>query len=193
MPIEEEDVMTQEFKVGDIIRNDDYDRLPIGASVELGLGFAAWTKGSDGLWRDASEVVAAAGEIKRFNRTLTHLPDATQPEDATDAYVEPEPLKEDQPAFDDDDVQRIKVTRGSTVLFDGLAVFREADNGEVIVTPVPRCTSLFVKPGSPLSGIVRCGQHEGHGHGHWTIGSDPAMSWNDAMEYGRMVHSGGAS
>ena len=85
---------TQEFKVGDIIRNDDYDRLPIGASVTVGLGFAVWTKAPDGLWRDASDVVAADGEIKRFNRTLTYLPEHAEPEDATDAYVEPEPLKE---------------------------------------------------------------------------------------------------
>lgn len=84
--------MTQEFKVGDIIRNEDYDRLPVGSKVELGLGFAVWTKSADGIWRDPSGVVAADGEIKRFNRTLTYLPDAPEPEDTDD--VEPEPLKE---------------------------------------------------------------------------------------------------
>lgn len=118
----------------------------------------------------------------------------TQPEDETDPHDEPEPLKEDSPAFNDDDVQRLKVTRGSTVLFDGLAVFTEADNGNVTVTPVPRCTSLFLRHKSESDGgIVRCGQHEGHDSNiHWTIGMNPATSWPDNREYARITE-GGAS
>lgn len=120
-----------------------------------------------------------------------HHPATTcaEPEAKDDLYVEPEPLKEgDWPAFNDDDVHHLKVISGSTTVFDGLAVFEEADNGNINVTPVPRCTSLVEKAGS----ILRCGRHEGHSDGHWTVGSTPAAAWSDERAYGRVVE-GGAS
>lgn len=113
---------------------------------------------------------------------------ATEPEDKADLYVEPEPLKGAGPAFNDGDVHHLKVISGSTTVFDGLAVFEEADNGNINVTPVPRCTSLGEKAGS----ILRCGRHEGHSDGHWTVGSTPAAAWSDERAYGRVVE-GGAS
>ena len=207
----------QEFQVGQSISGTDYDRLPVGAKFRRGPQYSEYEVTETGFKLGMADTRLTAADY-RSARKITYLPATVEPEDKDDLYVEPEhvtepsvdnsedltkpedaddvepePLKGGQRTFNDDDVQRLKVTHGSEVLFDGLAVFEEAANGNVLVTPVPRCTSLFVKPGSPLSGIVRCGQHEGHGHGHWTIGSDPAMSWNDAMEYGRMIQSGGAS
>lgn len=230
---------TRTLRVGDTVTGSDYERLPVGAKADGGDD--PIEKVADNAWRIHTGAIYTSNHFHN-ERTITHLPDATQPEaycvkdgqdgdwwvseatpefgygivyadgkhptkdhhlddivanfgidatqpeDATDAYVEPEPLK---PVFNDDDVQRLKVTNGSTVLFDGLAVFEEADNGNVTVTPVPRCTSLFNRAGT--SEIVRCGQHEGHSHGHWTMGSTPATSWGDSMEYGRVVESGGAS
>lgn len=176
-----------EFVVGQQVSGDDYERLPVGAVV-VGHGDHLTKTGRD-QWKLMDSDSVYPDDDWLLDRTLTHLP-ATEPEDKADLYVEPEPLKEGDRAFNDDDVQRLKVTHGSEVLFDGLAVFEEADDGKVTVTPVPRCTSLFIRPGSDSSlGIVRCGQHQGHGHGHWTIGEHPATSWNDNQEYGRMEGS----
>ena len=131
--------------------------------------------------------LGATVDLGDFTKYAT---DAAEPEDKDDLYVEPEPLKEGaEPAFNDDDVHHLKVISGSTTVFDGLALFEEADNGNITVTPVPRCTSLKEKAGS----ILRCGRHEGHGDGHWTVGSTPAAAWSDERAYGRVVESGGAS
>lgn len=208
----------QEFKVGDIIRNDDYDRLPIGSVVRLGLGFATWTKASDGLWRDASEVVAADGEIKRFNRTLTHLPDAPEPEDTDDVEpeeelavwekallaevdVEPEPLKEGDAlliwarvrGFADDRAVHVDITTRHA------HALRLVPHADAIVRPdagqVPpwvkpaRCTSLY--QGAPTHALWRCDKPE-HNEiiPHGTDGS--CSTWTTADEAGRITE-GGAS
>jgi hypothetical protein len=92
--------MSTQFKPGDTVRGDDYARLPIGAKT-------VWKHcaDSDGLpaekvnfnaWREGTGLSAPIRTDAEMSlpRTITHLPDATQPEDATGAYVEPEPLKE---------------------------------------------------------------------------------------------------
>lgn len=181
--------MSAEFKVGQQVSGGDFASLPVGTMVEHHSGVVR-TKTADGRWvPEPAHFLKLPDDVMESQRTITHLPDASEPEDKDDLYVEPEPLKEgDAPAFNDDDVHHLKVISGSTTVFDGLAVFEEADNGNITVTPVPRCTSLGEKAGS----ILRCGQHEGHSEGHWTVGSTPAAAWSDERAYGRVVE-GGAS
>lgn len=188
----EEDVMST-FSKGDRVRVIDVEGQDPQRTLVLSLGEIhtiedvtrhGWPRFGGYDWLperfEKVEPEGADEELADWERALLAEVDAEDTDD-----VEPEPQ------FNDDDVTHLKVTAGSDVIFDGLAVFEEADNGNVIVTPVPRCTSLFNRP--KTSEIVRCGQHEGHSHGHWTIGSHPATSWGDAMQYGRLVESDGAS
>lgn len=79
----------QEFKVGDTVRGDDYDRLPVGSAASIG-GSGRVTRGSAGWAYDSGQPCSPSSA-----RTLTHLCDGThsEPEDKDDLYVEPEPLK----------------------------------------------------------------------------------------------------
>ena len=79
-----------EWVVGQQVSGDDYKRLPVGSVVN-----EIWKKVAPNDWRNANFADQRLMDEGLYNdRTLTHLPDATRPEDATDAYVEPEPLKE---------------------------------------------------------------------------------------------------
>jgi hypothetical protein len=184
-----------EWVVGQQVSGDDYDRLPVGSVVGLGLGFASWTKAPDGLWRDASEVVAADGEIKRFGRTLTHLPEHAEPEDATDASVEPEPLRKgdhvlvwvtvDGRADSDEDV-RLKP-----------AFFGEVDPSmehfysrtDAIVRPDAGQVPPWVKPvEEPMGlGAVVDAEHAGEDVRFVRVGGDdtrhPWYAWLDERSY----------
>lgn len=72
-----------EWVVGQQVSGDDYERLPVGTK--------AWIGGSSQVTRGPVTWVYDSGApcVPGSTRTITHLPDATQPEDATDAYVEP--------------------------------------------------------------------------------------------------------
>jgi hypothetical protein len=83
--------MTNEFKVGQSVSGHDYDNLPLGAQVTLGDNWFTHTKISGNRWRNDIGRVEPSGKYRSVARTLAHLP---EPEDETDAYVEPEPLKE---------------------------------------------------------------------------------------------------
>lgn len=89
-----------EFVVGQQVSGDDYERLPAGTKIQSAAArdayftkvaaSNAWTY-TDGMGNtDSPAALDEAGPA----RTLTHLPDAPEPEDTDD--VESEPLKEDQ-------------------------------------------------------------------------------------------------
>ena len=66
-----------EFKVGQVIKGDDYDKLPVGA--KFSLGFGSWEKRADGFYLNnrLSSMVAGVdnGEANRLTeRTITYLP-----------------------------------------------------------------------------------------------------------------------
>lgn len=75
-----------EFVVGQQVKDGDYDRLPVGAKA------GTLEKTGEHEWRDLSG--RPLFQEPHATRTLTHLPDAAEPEDKDDLYVEPEPLKE---------------------------------------------------------------------------------------------------
>lgn len=173
----------QEFKVGDIIRNDDYDRLPVGAKVCLGLGFATFTKEADNLWR-SDHGYEARDEIKRFSRNLIILP--AEPEDKDDLYVEPEPLKEGVVSIDPDDYNQMATFRAIAQALDVLPGDRVEDWRNLFrryaesLKPA-RCTSLV----SSVDGSLRRCERGEHGNEmlHLVGGYG---SWTDAEAYGRV-------
>lgn len=79
-----------EFVVGQQVSGDDYARLPVGSVA------GNWTQvaADEWAWLGQPSRVRATSMAAGGARTLTHLPDATEPEDKDDLYVEPEPLKE---------------------------------------------------------------------------------------------------
>ena len=80
--------MTQEFKPGDTVRFIDTDRA-VGSPLWPGAVYTVNYVRQDGL-----VCLRGMGKPALASRFELVEPDATQPEDATDAYVEPEPLKE---------------------------------------------------------------------------------------------------
>jgi hypothetical protein len=85
----------QEFKVGQMVSGNDYARLPVGTRVEDKYG-PALVKVEGDAWRYANDPDAISHPSSDWSdaRTIARLPDAPEPEDKADLYVEPEPLKE---------------------------------------------------------------------------------------------------
>lgn len=78
-----------EFVVGQQVSGDDYARLPVGARAQYERASASIVKVAADRWVYRGEGVT---DPSTCPRTLTHLPDATEPEGKDDLYVEPEPL-----------------------------------------------------------------------------------------------------
>lgn len=100
-----------EFVVGQQVSGGDYERLPVGSVVQGG-GYPKRTKIADDQWRtdDAGNWSPVLSSDAIGTRTLTHLGDGladwerellaeVDAEDKDDLYVEPEPLKIDQPVL----------------------------------------------------------------------------------------------
>ena len=74
-----------EFVVGQQVSTDDYPRLPVGAQALYKGATAPLVKGADE-WTYLGEPMDGS---PTGPRTLTYLPDAAEPEDKDDLYVEP--------------------------------------------------------------------------------------------------------
>ena len=129
--------------------------------------------------------------------TIARLPEHDEPEDATDAYVEPEPLKEDQHVLvwakvvrESDD--SVYVSVGSEDLdwrqaWVGADAIVRPDAGSLPPWVKPaRCTSLFMVNRIKLR---QCGRPD-DGHEMHSAGS---VSWRDATAYGTVEISSLAS
>lgn len=83
----------EEFKVGQSISGVEYDRLPVGAKFRRGPQYSEYEVTETGFKLGMADTTLTAADY-RSARKITYLPDATEPEDKDDLYVEPEPLKE---------------------------------------------------------------------------------------------------
>ena len=183
-----------EWVVGQQVSGTDYERLPVGSR-------ATWTyrsdskpvpsvKVGDDSWCEGEGADAAIRSNREMHlpRTITHLPEHAEPEDATAAYVEPEPLKEDQHVLvwakvvrESDD--SVYVSVGSEDLdwrqaWVGADAIVRPDAGSLPPWVKPaRCTSLFMVNRIKLR---QCGRPD-DGHEMHSAGS---VSWRDATAYG---------
>lgn len=197
---------TQEFKVGQQVSGTDYERLPLGSEVKYGdvhvfirtkVAPNRWAR--NGMKGDYSD---NRGMARATNGILITLPDATQPEDATDAYVEPEPLKEGDPdavtinTLDREEIDRFaralpahwslvneNDTIDSEVINDLQAALREFANPKPSV-----CPSLHHVADEGV--YVRCEGFEGHTGSHTAMFSPGFKTW--LTDDGRITE-GGAS
>ena len=186
---------TQEFKPGDRVRLRD------GVSPVSGHeGTREFTVEAMSLSGRAVALVGVGGYrgIDRFELVQR---DATQPEDATDAYVEPEPLKEGDPdtvtinTLDREEIDRFiralpahwsLVNDDDTIDSDDITDVQDAFQTFATPPKPARCTSLLYD--GFLAALIRCGHGEGHGGDHGT----DRIGWDTAEESGRITE-GGAS
>lgn len=168
----------QEFKVGDTVRGDDYARLPVGARAQYERASASIVKVAADRWVYRGEGVT---DPSTCPRTITHLPDASEPEDKDDLYVGPEPLKESP--RDVYPARPVRLTdRLGAILFDGMATVEWTSTGAIgTITPVKpaRCTSVYM-PAPRAFTLHWCEDAEGHAGDH----EAGFTTWTDAEAYG---------
>jgi hypothetical protein len=217
------ELVEPEWVVGQQVSGDDYQRLPVGSVVQMhdgDPGNPPWTKGRDGLWTWSDDDGCDLSLNGGLSRTLINLGDgkrtlrqnlipnpafkvgtggwATQPEDATDAYVEPEPLKEgdwclvwaqfDTVEPDDDGDVTIEVPgSGLGTQYARADAIVRPDAGQVPPWVKPaRCTSLHFIADEDI--YVRCMHDSPHVGVHGTRLSPGFKQWDD--DDARITESG---
>lgn len=186
-----------EFVVGQQVSGNDYERLPVGSKVKIdGDSFFSHTKIADNRWRSDIGKEWPNAQLAGFHRTLTHLPDAAEPEDKADLYVEPEPLKAgdwalawvriEAPKPDKDGDVSVSVPLATVSEIESGVYFRadaivRPDAGQVPPWVKPaQCTSLW--EASP-NDYARCIKDE---HDDTEQHNRPGIFWTDAEAYGRV-------
>lgn len=191
----------QEFKVGQQVKDGDYDHLPVGAKVRIdGDGFFSHTKIADNRWRSENGKEWSNAMLASFHRTLMHLPEHSEPEDKADLYVEPEPLADWERALLDEvdsentvtinTLDREEIHRFIACLPADWGLIDERDGSTLSETvaqvtealrefanPKPaRCTSLYLVVGEDV--YIRCHNPEGHAGVHGSRFSPGFKQWS---------------
>lgn len=118
--------MSAEFKVGQQVSGEDFASLPVGTVVEHHSGVVR-TKTADGRWvPEPAHFLKLPDDVIESQRTITHLPDAAEPEDKDDLFVEPEPLKEGDWCLVWARIERPEVDEDGDIPL----VFRAGDGGD---------------------------------------------------------------
>lgn len=215
-----------EWTVGQKVSGDDYAKLPIGSVVleeeaaEMavdGVKSVPIAKTGEDAWTNQGHPgVFVSEDLSYDERTLTHLPDAAEPEDKDDLYVEPEPLADWERALLDEvdsentvtinTLDREEIHRFIACLPADWGLIDERDGSTLSETvdqviealrefanPKPaRCASLWADPfATDPTTLRRCKFDAGHDERHradWSAptGHNQSATWADGGAYGRV-------